>query len=51
MNFYLISELKRGDLILIRHNGKPYHVAIYAPNPEYIGDVIHIRWPGPTPSP
>ncbi|KTD35164.1 hypothetical protein Lnau_1835 [Legionella nautarum] len=37
-----ISELKRGDIILIRHNGKPYHVAIYAPNPEYIGDVIHM---------
>lgn len=37
-----ISELKRGDLILIRHNGKPYHVAIYAPNSEYIGDVIHM---------
>lgn len=37
-----VSELKRGDIILVRHNGKPYHVAIYAPNPDYIGDVIHM---------
>lgn len=37
-----ISDLQRGDIILIRHNGKPYHVAIYAPNSDYIGDVIHM---------
>jgi len=37
-----ISELRRGDIILVRHNGKPYHVAIYSPNPAYIGDVIRM---------
>ncbi|WP_028388015.1 hypothetical protein [Legionella fairfieldensis] len=36
-----ITELQRGDIIIVMHNGTPYHAAIYASNPEYIGDVIH----------
>ncbi|MFT4060277.1 MAG: hypothetical protein QM652_12100 [Legionella sp.] len=37
-----ITEMKPGDIVVIMHNDKPYHVAIYAPSPMLIGDVIHM---------
>ena len=36
-----ISNLRRGDIIIVKFNGVPYHAAIYAPDPEHIGDIIH----------
>lgn len=37
-----ISQLKRGDIILIREKGKPFHAAIYAPDPRFTGDIVHM---------
>ncbi|WP_419420250.1 hypothetical protein ACNVED_02835 [Legionella sp. D16C41] len=39
-----VTNLKRGDIIIIKFNGVPYHAVIYAPNPEQIGDVIHMGY-------
>lgn len=36
-----IKDLKRGDIIIVKFNGAPYHAAIYAPNKDQIGDLIH----------
>jgi hypothetical protein len=36
-----ISDLHRGDIIIVKFNGVPYHAAIYAPDSEHIGDIIH----------
>ena len=37
-----INQLEPGNIIVIKHNGKPYHAAIYAPSADKIGDVIHM---------
>jgi hypothetical protein len=42
------KALERGDIIIIEHHNpntgsiNPYHSMIYAPNPNYVGDVIHM---------
>lgn len=39
-----VSDLKRGDILIIRYKELPVHVAIYAKNPGYTGDLIQMGY-------